>query len=98
MRNILITGCSKGIGFEIVKTFAKNSSINIIGVARNDIGLAKLNQECKEINNNFINIISIDVYRFFIRFLQTFNYISIYCFFISIFCNYYNGYFFYIFK
>ena len=62
MRNILITGCSKGIGFEIVKTFAKNSSINIIGVARNDIGLAKLNQECKEINNNFnLKTISIDV-------------------------------------
>ena len=30
MKNILVTGCSKGIGFEIVKVFAKRSDIRVL--------------------------------------------------------------------
>ena len=30
--NILVTGASKGVGFEVVKQFAKNSTNNIIAL------------------------------------------------------------------
>ena len=62
MKNILITGCSRGIGFEIVKSFAENSEFNITAIARDISGLEKLKKECKIINQDFnLNIISLDI-------------------------------------
>ena len=62
MRNILVTGVSQGIGFEIVKSFAKNSNINVIGIARNELGLEKLTKECQLINSDFkLKTLSLDL-------------------------------------
>ena len=35
MKNILITGASQGIGFELAKQFAKNDNFNLYLVSRN---------------------------------------------------------------
>jgi short-subunit dehydrogenase len=39
---ILITGASKGIGFEMVKHFSKNKNTIVIGLSRNTVSLTKL--------------------------------------------------------
>jgi 3-oxoacyl-[acyl-carrier protein] reductase len=39
---ILITGASKGIGFEMVKHFSKNKNTIVIGISRNTVSLTKL--------------------------------------------------------
>jgi 3-oxoacyl-[acyl-carrier protein] reductase len=62
MKNLIITGCSKGIGFEIVKSFAQNSDFNILAISRDIIGLKKLKRECSLINADFSShIISLDI-------------------------------------
>ena len=62
MRNILVTGISQGIGFEIVKSFANNSNVNVIGIARNELGLEKLTKECQLINSDFkLKTLSLDL-------------------------------------
>ena len=58
--NILITGASKGIGYELVKKFAEDSSNQIVAVARNIDLLENLKQECIQDFNNSIHICSID--------------------------------------
>jgi len=50
--NIIVTGASKGIGYELVKAFAIDSSNNIIAISRNKELLSKLKEECKEINKD----------------------------------------------
>ena len=58
--NILITGASRGIGFEIVKQYAKESTNNIIALSRDIELLQKLKLICKKEHNNDIHIYSID--------------------------------------
>ena len=58
--NILVTGASKGIGFEIVRQFAKDSSNNIIALARDIKQLKELKVICKTEYNNEVHIYSID--------------------------------------
>ncbi len=48
--NIVITGASKGIGYELVKIFANNRNHTIIALARNKILLEKLKNECNTQN------------------------------------------------
>ncbi|MAQ31238.1 MAG: short-chain dehydrogenase [Flavobacteriales bacterium] len=54
MKNILVTGCSKGIGFEIVKNFAHKDNFNVLGISRDKEGLRKLEIESHKINKSFI--------------------------------------------
>ena len=62
MKNILVTGCSSGIGFEIVKLFANKSDISVLGVARDNSRLHKLKKECALINPEFnFKLISLDL-------------------------------------
>ena len=60
MKNILITGCSRGIGFETVKIFSNTLDANIFAVSRNMKGLKKLKNECNKINKN-VNIHSLSM-------------------------------------
>ena len=62
MKKILVTGCSKGIGFEIVKSFSHDSSISVLAVSRDIKGLNKLKDECNNINPDFnLSTLSIDL-------------------------------------
>lgn len=48
--NIIITGASRGIGFEAARIFAKNPHNNVFSLARNKAGLEKLLQVCRSDN------------------------------------------------
>ena len=54
--NILVTGASKGIGYQLVKLYADNPNNNIVALARDFKLLQKLKKECQ----NNIHIYSID--------------------------------------
>ena len=58
--NILITGASKGIGFELVQQFANQKENNIVAVARDIVQLKILQSICEKKFNNIIHIYSID--------------------------------------
>jgi NAD(P)-dependent dehydrogenase (short-subunit alcohol dehydrogenase family) len=58
--NIIVTGASRGIGFETVRQFSRQPQNNIIAIARNQEGLDRLNQLCVE--ENGIN--NVTVFRF----------------------------------
>ena len=58
--NILVTGASKGIGYEIVKQFASDSNNNVIALSRNLSLLQDLQSICKKEYENDIHIYSID--------------------------------------
>ncbi len=58
--NILVTGASRGVGFEIVKQFAKDSSNIIVALSRDIDALQKLKGICQKESNNSIHIYSID--------------------------------------
>ncbi len=64
--NIIVTGASRGIGFEIVKLFSQNKDNKIIAISRNQEGLNKLKVESENIitisfdlnSNNYQSLIS----------------------------------------
>ncbi|MBL4667668.1 MAG: SDR family oxidoreductase [Flavobacteriales bacterium] len=58
--NILITGASKGIGFEVVKQFTKNTDNKIIALSRDKELLQNLKKVCETEFNNKIYVHSID--------------------------------------
>ena len=58
--NILVTGASKGIGFEIVKQYAINPSNKIVALSRSEELLKGLKRICSDEYNNDIDIYSID--------------------------------------
>lgn len=56
--HIIITGASKGIGYEIVKQFAANGNHTIVAIARSQEKLAQLKDSCNQINTR-ANIVTI---------------------------------------
>ena len=57
--NIVITGASRGIGYNIAKQLAANLDNTVIAIARNQKGLNKLKEEVKDIylSDNIIPIV-----------------------------------------
>ena len=53
--NIIVTGASRGIGYETAGLFAKDGRNNVFALARGKEGLEKLQLECK-INTGFDNV------------------------------------------
>ena len=53
--NVIITGASRGIGYELVKQFAGDGAHHIYAVSRNLGHLEKLQKECfKQFPNAFL--------------------------------------------
>jgi 3-oxoacyl-[acyl-carrier protein] reductase len=48
--NIIITGASRGIGFELVKTLSRHRDNRIVALSRNGAALNKLVTECARLN------------------------------------------------
>jgi len=48
--NIIITGASKGIGYELVKFFARNRQNHIVAISRDGAQLRELAAECRKLN------------------------------------------------
>jgi short-subunit dehydrogenase len=58
--NIIVTGASSGIGYEIVKQFAQNEGYKILAIARRADLLEKLKNECASLKGN-VNIYPVDL-------------------------------------
>jgi NAD(P)-dependent dehydrogenase (short-subunit alcohol dehydrogenase family) len=50
--NIIVTGASRGIGFETVKVFSRDRENHVFALARSKIGLEKLENECREVGGS----------------------------------------------
>jgi NAD(P)-dependent dehydrogenase (short-subunit alcohol dehydrogenase family) len=48
--NIIVTGASRGIGFETVKIFAHDRQNHVIAISRSKKGLEELQKSCRNIN------------------------------------------------
>ena len=60
--NIVITGASKGIGFQLAKLFAKDEKNTIIAIARNENLLIELQNECIKLDLRAkLKILSFDI-------------------------------------
>lgn len=60
--NIVVTGTSRGIGYETVKLFAAAGHNKILAVSRNKTGLEKLRSDCeKENETSKIFIVDVDI-------------------------------------
>lgn len=60
--NILITGASRGIGYELVLEMSKSTNNTIIAVSRNQDRLKHLKKKCAEINgHDNVQILSFDL-------------------------------------
>ena len=57
--NIIVTGSSRGIGLEIVKSFASYEDGKVIAIARNEMSLLRLKEECSVAfpNSNVIPLV-----------------------------------------
>ena len=63
--NIIVTGASKGVGYELVKSFSLTAGAKIIGIARNKQRLRDLEKECLELNSDSsVKVIPFDLGRF----------------------------------
>jgi short-subunit dehydrogenase len=58
--NVLITGASKGIGYETVKQFAQDGNNRIVAIARNKSLLLNLQNECLAKYHNKVTIYEVD--------------------------------------
>jgi short-subunit dehydrogenase len=76
--NIIITGASKGIGAELVKTLCKHKGNQIIALARSVDGLRRLSAECQKINPSCkiltieFDLVQYDFYPFILQKIESF--------------------------
>ncbi len=60
MINVIITGGSRGIGYELVKQFAADANNYVVVLSRNIEKLEQLKQECTQLYQNTIHIYKVD--------------------------------------
>jgi len=76
--NIIITGASKGIGSELVKTLSKHKQNQIVAVSRNGKALKELTAECVRLNPGAkvipyeFDLNQFEFYPFIVQRLETF--------------------------
>lgn len=58
---VLVTGVSRGVGFELFLQFAQRSDISVIGISRNKLGLEKLQEQCVSVNSNSFVLLEGDI-------------------------------------
>lgn len=63
MKTILITGASKGIGFETVLELSKDPANRVIAVSRNYDQLSQLKESCARLHSTSIDIVPFDLTR-----------------------------------
>ncbi|MCX6256743.1 MAG: SDR family NAD(P)-dependent oxidoreductase [Bacteroidia bacterium] len=60
--NIIITGAGRGIGYELVKVFARDNSNSLLAISRNPLHLEKLKNYClASIPGSLVRTMSIDL-------------------------------------
>jgi short-subunit dehydrogenase len=63
--NVMITGASRGIGFETVKYFARQPDMNVYALSRNKAALGRLVTECAGLNKtSVVHPVAIDLDKF----------------------------------
>ena len=76
--NIIITGASRGIGYELVRFFARNRQNHIVAISRNGKDLKLLEADCLKINPEShvtpyeFDLEQFDFYPFIVQRIQTF--------------------------
>jgi 3-oxoacyl-[acyl-carrier protein] reductase len=58
---VLVTGVSRGVGFEILLQLAQKPNIHVIGVSRNKLGIDKLRNKCTSHGSNSFALIEGDI-------------------------------------
>ena len=61
--NIVVTGASRGIGFEVVKEFASRGGHHILAISRNQEGLNRLKDTCSSYKDSTVSILEGDLTR-----------------------------------
>jgi short-subunit dehydrogenase len=59
--NIIVTGASQGIGYELVRELSRNRENRILAIARNQSALKELQNVCRKQSGNAVIIKSIDI-------------------------------------
>src|SRR5512133_3348607 len=63
--NIMITGASRGIGFETVKYFARKDNMQVYAISRNKAALGQLATECAGLNKtSVVHPMAVDLAKF----------------------------------
>lgn len=76
--NIIVTGASRGIGYELVRFFARNRNNHVVAISRNGPALKQLAAECVKADKEAkvtpyeFDLLQFDFYPFIVQRIQTF--------------------------